>query len=125
MIEGVLLGVRLAASAISPRPGGHAVVVVAQFVQQDVHEEESASRPLRELDQEARSLVVVERRPIYPQPVEDRAVVGEEAHGPLPPQLALPGADRDDAGPVPAEAGRIARREEDASQALGNLTPGR
>ena len=96
--------------------GNASIGVVAQFVQQDVHEEKATGGLLGELAQDV-GLPVLDRHAFYPQPVEDGKVIDKEVHAPPLHQLALPGANRDDTWVVPAHAVRVARREDDGVQA--------
>src|SRR4051812_19095083 len=56
---GVLLGVTLSTCAVALLRGGHPIVVMAQFVEQDVQEQERLHRRFVELGQVARGAVFI------------------------------------------------------------------
>jgi hypothetical protein len=82
------------------RARGHAITVVAQFVQEDVQELEGPCLTFRPLDQP------VAARPFFhdhPEQIKHIAVFAHERGvGSLLPEFFFPGTDMDDAGLVPA-----------------------
>src|SRR5262245_47779600 len=94
--------------------------MVAQLVEQHMHQLEGPDRTFREANQVSPVAALVDR---YVESVEDLLMLLHETGAETNTQVSLPGAHGDDPGVVPALAILVARGEHDRVQVLRQLFP--